>query len=305
MTLSSIVWNVDPIFFSIGDFKVAYYGLTWALAFLMGIWLFGRMSRKENFDPRMVDSAFIIMFLSTLIGARLGHCFFYDPVYYIENFWQIFNIREGGLASHGAAVGLLVGIWIFTHKWRVPYVWMLDRIGIVVAIGGASIRIGNLLNSEIYGTETSLPWGFVFVRAGEQTAMHPTQIYEALAYLVIFAVLAHMYWRTKISDRRGVMFGSFLIMLFGIRFLIESIKQVQVDFEQGMILNMGQWLSVPFIVAGVVILVWALRRAPQPYVLPSPQVVSPKGGAQGVTGGADTRAAKRRDAKQKQHNNRN
>lgn len=269
MTLSAIIWDVNPIFFSIGDFKVAYYGLTWAAAFLMGIWLFGKMSKNEHFDPRMVDSAFIIMFLSTLIGARLGHCFFYDPLYYFSHPLDVLNIREGGLASHGAAVGLLIGIWIFTHKWKVPYVWMLDRIGIVVAIGGAFIRFGNLLNSEIYGTATSLPWGFVFVRDGQTLAMHPTQIYEALAYLVIFAVLCHMYWRTKLPNRRGVMFGSFLIMLFGVRFLIESIKQVQVDFEASMVLNMGQWLSVPFIVAGVIILIWALRRPAQPYVLPS------------------------------------
>lgn len=265
MTLLAITWDVNPIFFSLGDFQVAYYGLTWALAFILGIWLFGKMSKREEFDPKMVDSAFIIMFLSTLIGARIGHCFFYEPMHYLENPWEVLNIRQGGLASHGAAIGLLIGIWIFTSKWKVPYIWMLDRIGIVVAIGGACIRMGNLLNSEIYGTETTLPWGFIFVRAGETMPMHPTQIYEAIMYMVTFAVLAHMYWRTRASERRGEMFGVFLIMLFGSRFLIESIKQVQETFEQSMTLNMGQILSIPFVVAGVAILIWSLTRPYQPY----------------------------------------
>lgn len=265
MNFLAITWDVNPIFFSLGDFQVAYYGLTWALAFILGIWLFGKMSTREGFDPKMVDSAFIIMFLSTLIGARIGHCLFYEPMHYLEHPLEILNIRQGGLASHGAAIGLLIGIWIFTNKWKVPYIWMLDRIGIVVAIGGACIRMGNLLNSEIYGTETALPWGFIFIRAGETMPMHPTQIYEAVMYMVTFAVLAHMYWRTKASDRRGEMFGVFLIMLFGSRFLIESIKQVQETFEQSMTLNMGQILSIPFVVAGVIILAWSLKRSHQPY----------------------------------------
>lgn len=278
MNFLAITWDVNPIFLSLGSFQVAYYGLTWALAFILGIWLFGKMSKREEFDPKMVDSAFIIMFLSTLIGARIGHCLFYEPVHYLQNPLEILNIRQGGLASHGAAIGLLIGIWIFTNKWKVPYIWMLDRIGIVVAIGGACIRMGNLLNSEIYGTETSLPWGFIFVRAGETMPMHPTQIYEALMYMITFAVLAHMYWRTRASERRGEMFGVFLIMLFGSRFVIESIKQVQETFEQSMTLNMGQILSIPFVVAGVVILAWSLKRPYQPYTnLPRAKVeVKPK-----------------------------
>lgn len=265
MNLLAITWDVNPIFFSIGNFQVAYYGLTWALAFILGIWFFGKMSVREGFDPKMVDSAFIIMFLSTLIGARVGHCLFYEPMHYLTHPLEILNIRQGGLASHGAALGLLGGIWIFTRKWKVPYIWMLDRIGIVVAIGGACIRMGNLLNSEIYGTETTLPWGFVFINAGETMPMHPTQIYEAIMYLITFAVLMYMYWRTRASDRRGEMFGVFLIMLFGSRFLIESIKQVQEPFEQSMALNMGQILSIPFVVAGIAILAWSLSRPHKPY----------------------------------------
>lgn len=144
----------------------------------------------------------------------------------------------------------------------------MDRIGIVVASGGVLIRFGNLLNSEIYGTQTDLPWGFIFVRKGETLPMHPTQIYEMIAYTIVFLILSHLYWRTKLSDRRGVLFGIFLIMLFGARFLIECIKQPQEAFEQDMLLDMGQILSLPFIIAGVVFVIIGLKRPAQPYTKP-------------------------------------
>lgn len=262
MKLAAIVWDFDPILFSIGDLKIAYYGVLWGLAFIIGGWIFTKIVRREGYDANMVDSAFIIMLISTIIGARVGHCLFYETEKYLTEPWKIITgIREGGLASHGAALGLLVGIWIWSRKWKMPYVWMLDRIGIVVAIGGACIRLGNLLNSEVYGTATDLPWGFVFVLRNETEAMHPTQIYEMIAYLITFAVISHLYWRTKWSTKHvGGMFGVFLVMLFGSRFMIETIKQPQETFEQMMTLNMGQWLSLPFIVAGIAIIIYAFRK---------------------------------------------
>lgn len=266
MHLLSIVWDFDPIMFSVGSFDIAFYGLTWALAFAAGIYFFKNIVKTERLNPALVDSAFVYMFLATVIGARLGHCLFYEPSYFLEHPWQILNLRMGGMASHGAAIGMVVGIFLWSRKWKVPPMWLFDRCGIVIAIGGAFIRMGNLFNSEVYGTATDLPWGFVFVRAGETTAMHPTQIYEALCYLLIFFILMHVYYRTKLSDYRGVMFGMFLIMLFGVRFLIESIKQVQEPWEADMVLNMGQLLSVPFILAGIGILVYALRHPARPYI---------------------------------------
>ena len=206
--------------------------------------------------------------ISTVLGSRLGHCLFYDPGYYLTHPVEILDIRQGGMASHGAAVGLLIGLWLFSRKNKLPYIWSLDRISIVVAISGVAVRLGNLMNSEIYGTVTSLPWGFIFVRDGETLPKHPTQIYEALCYLVLFVILLWMYYKKDLARRRpGVMFGFFLIILFGTRFLIEFIKNPQVDFEQHMVLNMGQLLSIPFIVAGVVILWRALKQAP---LTPSP-----------------------------------
>lgn len=272
MNTLAVIWDIDPVFISIGGLEIAYYGLLWVAAFVLGGYIFGKMVKSEGLNPDMTDSAFMYMLIATIVGARLGHCFFYEPSYYLSNPLQILNLRAGGLASHGAAVGMVIGILIYSRKWKIPSIWLFDRVGIVVAIGGALIRTGNLLNSEIYGTATDMPWGFIFVRAGETMPMHPTQIYEALAYVLIFFVLMHLYWRTNLANRRGLMFGVFLIMLFGARFVIESIKNVQEAWEAALPLNMGQMLSLPFIVAGVVILLRALNRPPQAYVnMPQPK----------------------------------
>lgn len=258
-----IRWDVHPTLFTFGPVEIRYYGLMWALALGISAVIFSRLIRREGYSEKMFDSIFWYGVLSTVIGARLGHCLFYDPGYYLTHPIEILYIHQGGLASHGAAVGLLIGLWLFSRKNKMPYIWSLDRIAIAVCIAGALVRFGNLLNSEIYGTVTSLPWGFIFVRAGETEPMHPTQLYEALAYLVLFGILCWMYFRKNLAIRRpGVMFGFFLIGLFGARFLIEFIKNPQVEFEQSMTLDMGQWLSVPFIVLGIVILYRALKKPP-------------------------------------------
>lgn len=267
------MWDVEPVAFSLGSLDIAWYGVLWAVALLVALWIFARMVRREGLDPRLVDSGFLYGVLATIIGARLGHCLFYEPgEYFLHPFmaefpWiKLLDIRGGGLASHGAAIGLLVGLWLFARKWKLPYVWILDRVAVMVPLCGALVRFGNLMNSEIYGDPTTLPWGFVFVRNGETMPMHPTQIYEALGYLAIFFLLAHLYWRTKLAqEKRGVIFGLFLVLLFAVRFAVESIKLPQEAWEQGMALNMGQILSLPFIVAGGAILWWAVRRPVQPY----------------------------------------
>lgn len=266
MQIAAITWDIDPTIFSIGGFSIAYYGVLWVAAFIMGSYLFRIMLKKEGLNPEMEYSAFMTMLIATIIGARLGHCLFYEPAEFLAKPWTIITgIRDGGLASHGATIGLLIGIWFWSRKWKMPYVWLVDRIGIVAAIGGAFIRFGNLMNSEIYGTATDLPWGFIFVRRGETMAMHPTQVYEMIAYLITFALLWYLYKRTKISDRRGMMFGIAILMIFGSRFLIESIKQPQEVWEQTMSLNMGQLLSLPLIFGSIALIIFAARRPAQPY----------------------------------------
>lgn len=267
--LPLFVWDVHPTLFTIGPVEVRYYGLMWALGFIISAYIISNIMKREGYPEKTFDSFFWYALLSTVIGSRLGHCLFYAPGYYLTHPIEILYIHQGGMASHGAAVGLLVGLWLFSRKNKIPYIWSLDRIGILVAISGALVRIGNFMNSEIFGRPTSLPWGVEFVLSNEWNTLykglpcHPTQLYEALAYLIIFVVFLWLYYRKNLAQRRpGAMFGIFLIALFGIRFLIEFIKNPQEDFEVGMILNMGQLLSMPFIVAGCVLL-YRAYRAPE------------------------------------------
>ncbi len=254
-----IVWDFDPVIFSIGDFEIRYYSIMWAAALLVGAWLFTYFCKHERLSTSLADSAFIYIALGTMIGARLGHCLFYEPDYYLAKPWAIITeLRNGGLASHGATIGIITAILLWCRKYKMPRVWMLDRLAIIAPLSGAIIRFGNLFNSEIIGNATDMPWGFKFVRlypAGtpieQMQACHPTQLYEALCYLVTFAILFILYRYSRTQYRRGVLFGLAMIGIFFTRFIIEFIKVNQVDFESGMTFNMGQWLSVPFILLGI------------------------------------------------------
>ena len=259
MIINSIVWNVSPEIFSIGGFAIRWYGLLFALGFVLGYIIMGKIFKAENIPPKVLDTLTTYMVVGTVIGARLGHCLFYEPEYYLSNPLLILKVWEGGLASHGAAVGILLALYLFARKVKKPYIWILDRVVIVVALAGLCIRMGNLMNSEIYGFETSLPWGFIFVRENETVAKHPTQIYEGLSYLLIFFVLYFIYRKNTKKLKTGLIFGLFLILLFSVRFIIEFIKEPQVGFEANMALNMGQLLSIPFILAGVFIMYRALK----------------------------------------------
>jgi prolipoprotein diacylglyceryl transferase len=204
------------------------------------------------------------------VGARLGHCFFYEPEYFLQHPVEILKIWKGGLASHGAAIGIPLSLWLYVRKQKMSFLWLIDRIVIVVALGGAFIRLGNLFNSEIYGGPTDLPWGFVFEldkRYDPTTGAllpnvpsHPTQLYEAFSYLLIFAVLFIFYRKNFTRVRDGFIFGVFMILLFTARVFIEFVKNDQVGFEADMTLNMGQWLSLPFILGGFALLVWTKRN---------------------------------------------
>ena len=270
MLLQFIHWNVDPVMFHLGSFSLRYYSFGFLFAFLFSYIVLNRIFKREKVDIKLLDTLTVWVFVAVLVGARLGHCLFYEPDYFLtsEHWLEIilpFNMRTGqftgyqGLASHGAAIAILLTIWLFCRKFKVNGWWLLDRLVIVVALSGFFIRLGNLFNSEIYGVETTLPWGFIFERNGETVAKHPTQLYEAFSYLLIFLVSAIVYQRKKGQLHNGRLFGYWLIALWGVRFLIEFIKEEQVDFEKGMTLDMGQWLSVPFILAGIFILILSCR----------------------------------------------
>jgi prolipoprotein diacylglyceryl transferase len=256
----AVTWDVDPVLFRAGSFEVMWYGLSWALALAVGGYFFGGFIQREKLNPDL-NNIFWWGAIVTVVGARLGHCLFYDPVYYITHPIELLYFRQGGMASHGAAVGLLLGLWGFSRHYKLPCIWPLDRVMVPVTLGGAIVRFGNLVNSEIYGHVTDLPWGFIFVRAGETLPKHPTQIYEALCYLVTFAVLVWLYYKRDMAARRpGMLFGVGLTGVFLSRFLLEFIKNPQIAAEENMILNMGQLLSIPFIVAGILIVVWPYTK---------------------------------------------
>ena len=271
MLLNFIHWNVDPVMFHIGSFGLRYYSLGFLFAFVLGYLIFTKMFKIEKVDSKYLEELLLWMFVATLVGARLGHCLFYQPDYFLTSAHWLeiilpFDLQTGkytgyeGLASHGAAIAILLTIWLYCRKNKINAWWLLDRLVIVVALGGAFIRLGNLFNSEIYGVETSLPWGFIFEQNGETVPKHPTQIYESLSYFIIFAVCYIVYLRKEGKLHNGRLFGWWMIALWGVRFLVEFVKEEQVDFEKGMTLDMGQWLSIPMIIAGIAIVILSHQR---------------------------------------------
>ena len=266
-----ITWDFNPDLIST-PITIRWYGLMFAIGFLLGAWILSKMFRHEGARSSWADSVFILVVVCTIIGARLGHVFFYAWDYYSAHPEDIIKVWEGGLASHGGAIGIIVGVCIFSYfvTKRSP-LWALDRLAVPTALVAGLIRMGNLFNSEIFGHATTLPWGFYFVNShewqrmclangGDLVACHPTQLYEALCYFILFGVLMWMYWKRNAEERLGLLLGVFLTVVFASRFCIEVVKNVQEAFEQDMLLNMGQLLSIPFVIVGVVLIVVAMKR---------------------------------------------
>lgn len=258
-------WHPNPVFFHLGSLEIRWYSLLFLSGFLIGWFLFCGFYKREKVSQKLMDPLLYSLLIGTIVGARLGHCIFYEPEYYFgswKGFFDVFMPWKGGLASHGGAVGVLLAMWWYTARYGrkngFDFIWMLDRLCITVAFAGCMIRLGNLFNSEIYGDVTTLPWGFIFDRRGETQPKHPTQIYEALSYLILGIALLWTYRKKLDKVHRGFFFGTFLIGCFGMRFLIEFIKEPQVGFEEAMALNMGQVLSIPFIIAGTALLTYSI-----------------------------------------------
>lgn len=267
-------WDVDPILFQIGGFQLRYYGLLFIVGFYLGYYMFRYFFRREEKPEPLLDTLLGVLVLCTIVGARLGHCLFYQPDYYLANPVEILKVWEGGLASHGGTIAIMIGMWWFVkkygRKYDFGYIWLLDRLAIATAFAAMFIRLGNLMNSEIYGHETTLPWGFIFLQNGETVAKHPTQLYEALCYLGTGIVLFCIYKYALPKIREGLLLGIFFIGIFLSRFFIEFVKENQVGFEEGMTLNMGQLLSIPFILLGIFLIVRSFRPG-TPMALNLPQ----------------------------------
>src|ERR1035437_267634 len=277
-SLLVIHWNVNPEIFSLGPLSIRWYGLLFATGFLAGYTILTRMFKSEGASVEWVDKLFIYVIIATIVGARLGHVIFYGWDYYsqhlIEIFLPIAQTPNGykfvgfqGLASHGGSFGILIAVWIYSIRiTKRSMLWTLDRLAIPVALVSAMIRTGNLMNSEIYGVATSMPWGFIFERKSETIPKHPTMIYEALCYFATFILLLYFFYKKKsLKDRQGLFLGIFFIGIFLTRFLIEFIKEKQEAFEANMLINMGQILSIPFVLAGLYLIYHSLSHPPVYY----------------------------------------
>lgn len=261
----SIVWDFNPVFFSIGSLDIRYYGLMWALAILIGAKFFDNFCKREGLPSKVSESIFIYGTLATIIGARLGHCLFYDPGQYltsgkgfVEMLLPIKFLAGGGwkftgyegLASHGGTLGLMIALWLYCRKTKLHYMDVVDMIAVATPITACFIRLANLMNSEIIGNPTDVPWAFVFERV-DMLPRHPGQLYEAIAYLILFFIMIYLYKNYSKKLHRGFFFGLCLTYIFVFRFFIEFLKENQEDFENNMMFNMGQWLSIPFVIVGI------------------------------------------------------
>ena len=267
MTLLEITWKVNPTIFSIGDREIRWYALAFILGFYVGYQIVERMFKRENLNLAWLDPLLWFTAGGTIIGARLGHCLFYAPQYYLANPVEILKMWEGGLASHGGVLGIIIAIYFFSKYYsHKSMLWAFDKLVVPTGLVAALIRIGNLMNHEVYGHPTDLPWGFRFIEnlaywqhRGAAPIFsppsHPTQIYEAICYLLTFALCMWLYFKKDAWKKEGLIFGIFMICIFVSRFFIEFLKNVQEEFEVGMTLDMGQWLSIPFVLLGI-ICVW-------------------------------------------------
>jgi len=277
MALLDITWQVNPAIFSIGPREIRWYALMFIIGFAIGYKIVERMWKREDLNFKWLDPLLYYTVVGTVIGARLGHCLFYNPSYYLSNPIEIFKVWEGGLASHGGVLGIIFAIYFYSKKiTHRNMMWTFDKLVTPTGLVAGLIRIGNLINSEIFGRPTDLPWGFKFLKShdylalarkqGADIACHPTQIYEALCYFATFALCMWLYFKKDAWKKEGFIFGIFMICIFTSRFFIEFLKIIQENWEKNLVdsigLNMGQLLSIPFVLAGVYFVWQANKQKP-------------------------------------------
>lgn len=256
-----LVWNTDPAIFIFGPIEVRWYGFFFALGFFLGYQIIAQFYRREQRGLENLSELCLYLMLGTIMGARLGHVFLYQPDYFLSHPWEIPMIWHGGLASHGGFAGVMISLYLYLKKHRdMNFIELADRLAIPCLSAAALIRIGNFFNSEILGTPSNLPWAVVFIRI-DNVPRHPAMLYEAVAYFLIFGALYVSYWKSRIIQFPGRVFGASLATCFFARFMIEFVKENQVPFEEHMLLNMGQLLSIPFIVAGVYLIYASWRKS--------------------------------------------
>jgi phosphatidylglycerol:prolipoprotein diacylglycerol transferase len=270
MILYKFEWAPSETIFTIGSFGLHYYSLMFVIAFAVGYSMMKKFYRHEKVSEEYLEPLFVFTIVGTLLGARLGEVFFYNWDYYQNNLAEILLpikiTSDGvaftgyrGLASHGAAIGIITALYLYQRKYAYkPLLWVLDRLCITVAFAGIFIRIGNFFNSEIVGVYSNTDFGVVFLNRGEVLPRHPVQLYESIGYFIVYLILRHLYWNTNRKDQTGFLFGTFFVLLFGVRFIAEFVKESQGGFETTLgLFSTGQWLSIPLILIGF----YFLRRA--------------------------------------------
>lgn len=288
-----VVWDADPILFQIGERGIRWYGFLLAIGFLLGYLIVSKVMKKEGHQQNNIDKLAIYVIIGVVVGLRLGHCLFYNPGYYLSNPIEILKVWEGGLASHGGAAGILLAVWLYSRKYNIKFLAMLDRIALIVPLAGGMVRLGNLMNSEIFGVPTSLPWGFKFMKNRDDlqpaidaatghcdtmdfnclaefwTPRHPTQLYEAIFYFIMFISFYFIFKKFIQKWKEGTFLGWFITILFAFRFVIEYTKVHQVEFDGWTsAIRMGQILSIPFILLGLALMArgygWFKKKSPVP-----------------------------------------
>lgn len=255
-------WKFDPILVAIGPLPIRWYGVLFVAAFFLGQAVLGRIFKAEGVAHENAEQLLLYSLAGTIVGARLAHCLFYDPQYYLSHPLAILRIWEGGLASHGGAVGMLVGLWLGSRTIQppLPFLWLVDRVTIPAALGAIFVRVANFLNSEIVGVPTSGGWGVVF-ESVDQLPRHPVQLYEAAAYLINSFVLLVIYRRLGKRTPQGLLLGWFMLLVFSVRIAVEFLKVPQAAYESGQIFSVGQYLSLPFLALGAVMVLRHPREA--------------------------------------------
>ncbi len=250
MAAEFFTWNVSPEIYSIGFLKIRWYSLMFIIGFMGSYHIMRRMYRSAGHDDALVSSLLTWVILGTIIGARLGHCLFYNPSFYFSNPLEFFQVWKGGLASHGGFTGVMLAVFLYCRRYKMNFLWVVDRAAVGGLLIASLIRVGNFFNSEIIGTPSQLPWAIVFERV-DTVPRHPAQLYESLTYFAIFLLLSSLYRFTSICRHPGRLWGVALAVSFSARFLLEFFKENQAAFEQDMFINMGQVLSVPFVSLGL------------------------------------------------------
>jgi prolipoprotein diacylglyceryl transferase len=255
-----LTWNIDPTILSFGPFELRWYGLFFVGSFFIGLLIMQSIFKQEKRDISLLDTLLLYLLIGTIIGARIVHCFAYEPDYYLAHPFEVLQVWQGGLASHGGTLGVIIALWIFAKRYHFNFWWLTSRIAIPTALVSASIRIGNFFNSEILGLPTTQPWAVIFQRV-DLLPRHPVQLYEAIAYLLLFAILLWLYKYLNAQRVTKLFTGFLLFYIFTIRFFLEYTKSRQEAYFLDLPLNTGQLLSIPFIIVGLVWVIWGLTHS--------------------------------------------